>query len=109
MRDDHHRRASGKLDQHRQKSKASKRKRDKLKSRLLQLERDQIYSSKEKKSIRRALTSDTMSPEVTDDEEDSRRVAMPFAWESSRLKEVKRVLDTDYRKALSAQSRRNHL
>ncbi|XP_061186973.1 uncharacterized protein LOC133195119 [Saccostrea echinata] len=106
MRDDLKRKRDGKIEQHRRKNKEAKRKRDKLKSRLVQVERDTYFTKEEKRSIRKAFTVESMSPEVTDDEDETRRVSIPFQWESSKMTEIKREMDKDYRKALTAQSRR---
>ena len=46
------------------------------------------------------------SPEVTDDEDETRRVAAPLVWESTRLRYLKRDLDADYRDGLKIQARR---
>lgn len=78
----------------------------KLKSRLIQLERDEFYTREEKKSVKRAFSVETMSPEVSDDEDTKRRVAIPFIWESSKMTDIKQVLDADNRESLVAQSRR---
>lgn len=56
--------------------------------------------------MKRAFSVETMSPEVSDDEDATRRVAIPFIWESSKMTDIKRVLDADYRQSLVAQSRR---
>lgn len=56
--------------------------------------------------MKRAFSVETMSPEVSDDEDSTRRVAIPFIWESSKMTDIKRVLDADYRQSLVAQSRR---
>lgn len=106
MRDENKRKENGKVQQHRERNKAAKRKRDKLKSRLIQLERDEFFTREEKKSVKRAFSVETMSPEVSDDEDATRRVAIPFIWESSKMTDIKRVLDADYRQSLVAQSRR---
>ena len=45
------------------------------------------------------------SPEVTDDEDETRRVAVPLVWESTRLRYLKRDLDADYRDGLIIQAR----
>ena len=45
------------------------------------------------------------SPEVTDDEDETRRVAVPLVWESTRLRYLKRELDADYRDRLIIQAR----
>lgn len=47
---------------------------EKLKSRLIQLERDEFFIREEKKSVKRTFSVDTMSPEVSDDEDATRRV-----------------------------------
>ena len=43
-------------------------------------------------------------PEVTDDEDETRRVAVPLVWESTRLRYLKRDLDADYRDENSGQA-----
>uniref|UniRef100_K1RDN0 Uncharacterized protein n=1 Tax=Magallana gigas TaxID=29159 RepID=K1RDN0_MAGGI len=106
MRDENKMKENGKVQQHRERNKAAKRKRDKLESRLIQLERDEFFTREEKKSVKRAFSVETMSPEVSDDEDATRRVAIPFIWESSKMTDIKRVLDADYRQSLVAQSRR---
>lgn len=106
MRDENKRKENGKVKQHRDRNRAAKRKRDKLKSRLLQLEKDEFFTKEEKKTVRRSFSVESMSPEVTDDEDTTRRVAIPFIWESSKMTDIKRVLDADYRESLAAQSRR---
>lgn len=79
---------------------------EKLKSRLIQLERDEFFMREEKKSVKRTFSVDTMSPEVSDDEDATRRVAIPFIGRSSKMTDIKRVLDADYSESLVAQSRR---
>lgn len=79
---------------------------EKLKSRLIQLERDEFFIQEEKKSVKRTFSVDTMSPEVSDDEDATRRVAIPFIGRSSKMTDIKGVLDADYSESLVAQSRR---
>lgn len=76
---------------------------EKLKSRLIQLERDEFFMREEKKSVKRTFS---MSPEVSDDEDATRRVAIRFIGRSSKMTDIKRVLDADYSESLVAQSRR---
>ncbi|XP_061170641.1 uncharacterized protein LOC133180059 [Saccostrea echinata] len=106
MRADLKRNREGKMEQNRRKNRETKRKRCKLKSRLVQVGRDMYFTKEEKRSMRKAFAVESMSPEVTDDEDESRKVSIPFQWESSRMTEIKREIDQDYRKALTAQSRR---
>nr|XP_022318965.1 uncharacterized protein LOC111121825 [Crassostrea virginica] len=106
LRDEKKREENGKKEEHRKKNKMAKRTRDKLRSRENQLERDDHFSKEDKKKIRKALVPEATSPEVTDDEDDTRRVSIPFIWESSTLRDIKRDLDNGYRDALSTQSRR---
>lgn len=106
MRDENKRKENGKVQQHREGNKAERRKRHELKIRLIQLERDEFFTREEKKSVTRAFSVETMSPEVSVDEDATRRVAIPFIWESSKMTDIKRVLDADYRQSLVAQSRR---
>nr|XP_034331378.1 uncharacterized protein LOC105346778 isoform X2 [Crassostrea gigas] len=106
MRDENKRKENEKVQQHREMNNAAKRKRDELKIRLIQLERDEFFTREEKKSVKRAFSVETMSPEVSDDEDATRRVAIPFIWESSKMTDIKRVLDADNRQSLVAQSRR---
>lgn len=73
---------------------------------LIHLEWDELFTREEKKSVKRAFSVETMSPEVSDDEDATRRVAIPFIWESSKMTDIKRGLDADYRESLVAQSRR---
>lgn len=68
---------------------------EKLKSRLIQLERDEFFIREEKKSVKRTFSVDTMSPEVSDDEDATRRVAIPFIGRSSKMTDIKGVLDAD--------------
>lgn len=106
MQDENKRKENGKVQRHREINKAAKRKRDKLKSRLNQLERDEFFTREEKKSIKCAFSVETMSPKVSDDEDATRHVAIPFILESSKMTNIKRLLDADYRESLVAQSRR---
>ena len=48
------------------------------------------YEKSVRKEIRRCLVREATSPEVTDDEDETRRVAVPLVWESTRL----RLVDT---------------
>ncbi|XP_061191680.1 uncharacterized protein LOC133199880 [Saccostrea echinata] len=106
MRADLKRKRDGKMEQNRRINKEAKRKRYTLKSRLVQVGRDTYFTKEEKRSIRKAFAVESMSPEVTDDEDETRRVSIPFQWESSRMTEIKREMDKDYRIALTAKSRK---
>lgn len=106
MRDEERRREKGKKELHRRQSKQAKRIRDKLKSRCTQLKNDAIYKKKDRKKIRKCLTREATSPEVTDDDEPTQRVAIPFVWESSLLRAIKCDLDRGYSDSLRIQQRR---
>ncbi|XP_078330304.1 uncharacterized protein LOC144624410 [Crassostrea virginica] len=106
MRDEDRRKSKGKLEDHRLQSKRAKRIREKLKTRQTQFEKVKgKYEKSVRKEIRRCLVREATSPEVTDDKDETRRVAVPLVWESTRLRYLKRDLDADYRDGLKTQAR----
>lgn len=65
-----------------------------------------MYKKKDRKKIRKCLTKEATSPEVTDEDEPTQRVAIPFVWESSLLRAIKCDLDRGYSDSLGIQQRR---
>ncbi|XP_056007084.1 uncharacterized protein LOC130050752 [Ostrea edulis] len=65
-----------------------------------------LDQGQKKKKIKKVLTKEATSPEVTDDEEATQRKVLPFIWESSLLRNVKCDLDREYAESLQLQSNR---
>lgn len=64
-------------------------------------------TKKDRKKIRKCLTKEATSPEVTDEDEPTQRVAIPFVWDYQCLmRAIKCDLDRGYSDSLRIQQRR---
>ncbi|XP_048731265.2 uncharacterized protein LOC125648321 isoform X2 [Ostrea edulis] len=70
------------------------------------VERFPFLEQGQKKKIKKVLTKEATSPEVTDDQEATQRKVLSFIWESSLLCNVKCDLDREYAESLQLQSKR---